>query len=945
MSNEQNIPPRDELDDQLVDRHLRELIGGETPPDLSQRILQAAGGLAPAALVPAGGPTMNAADSPRRSWAPSWLTLAVAVCLLIGMGMLIMPAGKRAREAAKKAVAVAQADESKSKDEADRLSAATDEVRSLSAVVDAEVVADDTLSDLAEVREEALERARDAAPAVASMPASAPAGPESFEYTTAPVPTTEGMPVAGEPVGETTRRYAIPADGVESGFGGNRGGYGGGRGGYGGGGERGGYGGRRGGDGGIIVGRGDSSGNGNQGGERGVAYGEAEGGQEGAGEGESGAPAAGADALGTLALGEEAPLSDSGASVDAPAAPADRSHFYSEQLVEAPAAPLGKSPYSGSAIADYDDNLDLILGTVSGAENGTADQVSSGSGLIAQASPQEIMRARALSDLYSAEAPFVGVPLRRLDSLGRPLAELSEGRGPDAGGDQYAPIVENPFRAINAATTDNRLSTFSIDVDTAAYANVRQFLMQGGTLPPPDAVRIEELVNYFDYDYTPPADDVPFAANVEVAGCPWTPEHRLVRIGIKGREMDNARRPKSNLVFLVDVSGSMDEPAKLPLLVEGMKLLTRELGENDRVAIVVYASSEGLALDSTRGDQQQTILDALGRLSAGGSTAGGAGITLAYSVAEQNFIKGGVNRIILCTDGDFNVGVTSPAELQRLAEDKAKATGVFLTVIGFGRGNLNDAMMEQVADHGNGNYHYVDNLTEARKVLVEEMTGTLVTIAKDVKIQIEFNPLKVAGYRLIGYENRVLAAEDFNDDKKDAGEIGAGHTVTALYEIVPAGQNVDATVVDELRYARPTPPAAAATPADGEVAAAAGGAADDAAASADAASESEVEESTPMSDELLTLKIRYKQPDGDESTKLEFPITDGGQNFSSASGDFQFASAVASFGMLLRGSQFRGDATLAGVLEIAESAKGEDQLGYRTEFVDMIRRARELSGQ
>jgi Ca-activated chloride channel family protein len=514
--------------------------------------------------------------------------------------------------------------------------------------------------------------------------------------------------------------------------------------------------------------------------------------------------------------------------------------------------------------------------------------------------------------------------------------------------DNYAPIVDNPFRTITADSAENRLSTFSIDVDTASYANVRQFLMQSNMLPPPDAVRIEELVNYFTYDYAGPGEsdepvarnaammearmaaaNRPFAANIEVAACPWAPKHRLVRLGIKGREVARAARPKSNLVFLVDVSGSMDDPQKLPLLVDGMRMLTQELGENDRVAIVVYASTEGLALESTRGDQQETILAALDRLSAGGSTAGGAGIQLAYKVAADNFIEGGTNRVILCTDGDFNVGVTDVEALKQLAADKAKDTGVFLTVLGFGRGNLNDELMEAVADNGNGAYHYVDNRSEARKVLVEQMTGTLVTIAKDVKIQVEFNPTQVAAYRLIGYENRVLAAEDFNNDAKDAGEIGAGHTVTALYEIVPIGEEVATTNVDELKYAPVTPagdpPAEAGSP---DV--------DDQKYSADA----------EASSELLTLKIRYKQPDGDTSTKLEFPVTDAGLAFSKASSDFQFASSVAGFGMLLRGSPYKGDATFAGMLEIAESSVGnEDPHGYRREFTQMIAKAKQLSGE
>lgn len=512
-------------------------------------------------------------------------------------------------------------------------------------------------------------------------------------------------------------------------------------------------------------------------------------------------------------------------------------------------------------------------------------------------------------------------------ALNARLRSLQAEARAQANRDQYARINDNPFLPVSAANTDHRLSTFSIDVDTASYANVRQFLMQSGTLPPPDAVRIEELVNYFDYDYTPPTGDVPFAANVEVAGCPWAPEHRLVRVGIKGREIERTQRPLSNLVFLIDVSGSMDEPNKLPLLVEGMKQLTRELGENDRVAIVVYASSEGLALESTSGTDQSKILAALDQLRAGGSTAGGAGIQLAYQIAQKNFIKGAVNRVILCTDGDFNVGVTSPAELERMAETNAKETGVFLTVLGFGRGNLNDTMIEQVADKGNGNYHYIDTRREAGKVLVEEMAGTLVTIAKDVKIQVEFNPAKVAGYRLVGYENRVLAAEDFNDDKKDAGEIGAGHTVTALYEIVPVGEPVASASVDEFKYAPGEDPLQRSGDPGKDVKA-------KTASDADAANE------------LLTLKIRYKAPDGDVSSKLEFPIVDAGGSFAQASEDFKFASSVASFGMLLRNSEHKGNATYAGVIETAAAAsKDRDPHGYRQEFVEIVRRAQELAGE
>ncbi|NQT39129.1 MAG: VWA domain-containing protein [Planctomycetes bacterium] len=509
---------------------------------------------------------------------------------------------------------------------------------------------------------------------------------------------------------------------------------------------------------------------------------------------------------------------------------------------------------------------------------------------------------------FPAEPPIVYPDAEIWEELSR---NRVEGQGPGQSGDRYSRITENPFQT---TLGEGAVSTFSIDVDTASYANVRQFLLQNQVMPPPDAVRIEELVNYFDYDYeAPTSTEVPFAAHVEVAACPWQPKHRLVRVALKGREVEKESRPLSNLVFLLDVSGSMNDANKLPLLKQGMKMLAEQLGENDRVAIVVYASSEGLALPSTPGTDKETILDALDRLAAGGSTAGGAGIRLAYQVAKENFISGGVNRVILCTDGDFNVGTTSTAELERLVEEKA-SEGTFLTLLGFGRGNLNDAMMENISNKGNGNYHYIDSLTEAQKVLVEEMGGTLVTIAKDVKIQVEFNPTQVAAYRLIGYENRMLAARDFNDDKKDAGEIGAGHKVTAMYEIVPQGKEAAAKVdtgdVDELKYQTKIGPSDAAD-----------------------------------SGEMLELRLRYKQPDGDTSTKIEFPVTDSGKRFARASKDFKFASSVASFGMLLRNSQHKGDATYAAVLEIATEGKGADVHGYRAEFLQLVEQAKKLAGE
>ena len=489
-----------------------------------------------------------------------------------------------------------------------------------------------------------------------------------------------------------------------------------------------------------------------------------------------------------------------------------------------------------------------------------------------------------------AEAPAVVADARPLDI---PAPEFNT--------EAYDRIEENQF----LQATQNPLSTFSIDVDTASYAVVRRFL-QGGTLPPKDAVRIEEMLNYFSYNYPVPSEEGPFSASVEVAQAPWALEHRLVRIGLKGQELGMEQRPSSNLVFLLDVSGSMQPANKLPLLKNAMRLLVDRLGEKDRVAIVVYAGASGLVLPSTSSDQKGEILAALENLRAGGSTNGGSGIRLAYQTAVSNFITGGVNRVILATDGDFNVGTTNQGDLTRLIEDNAKS-GVFLTVLGFGMGNYKDSTLEKLADMGNGNYAYIDTINEARKVLVDEINSTLVTIAKDVKLQIEFNPLQVSAYRLIGYENRLLRKEDFNDDTKDAGEIGAGHTVTALYEIVPAGKGLQIPGVDPLKYQ---------TPMD----------------TTDVA----------QSGELLTLKLRYKQPDGETSRLLEFSVRDGGKSYSQASQDFKFAAAVASFGMILRQSPYQGNGTLAAVLELAQEGKGSDPHGYRGEFLELVKQAREL---
>ncbi len=474
----------------------------------------------------------------------------------------------------------------------------------------------------------------------------------------------------------------------------------------------------------------------------------------------------------------------------------------------------------------------------------------------------------------------------------------------------YDHILENPF----LDTKSNPLSTFSIDVDTASYSNIRRFVNQG-SLPPKDAVRVEEMVNYFTYDYAQPSDDKPFAVHVDLASCPWEQSHCLVRIGLKGKEIATDKRGPSNLVFLLDVSGSMTPAERLPLVKQSMRLLVEKLTENDRVAIVVYAGASGLALPSTRGDQKEKILSALESLEPGGSTNGAEGIQLAYKIAADNFLKGGVNRVILATDGDFNVGVTSQGDLIRLIEQKAK-TGVFLSVLGVGTDNLKDSTMQKLADKGNGNYAYLDSLDEARKVLVHQMNGTLVTIAKDVKIQVEFNPARVASYRLIGYEKRMLRKEDFNNDKVDAGEIGAGHTVTALYEVVPVGARVNpvasAPPVDRLKY------------------------------QSNETQKTSRSDMATTSDEMLTVKLRYKKPDGDKSELIEQPVIDSNTAFASASSDFKFAAAVAEFGMLLRDSEYKGNGTLGSVLEWARAGKGNDSNGYRAGFIELVRKAQAL---
>ena len=455
----------------------------------------------------------------------------------------------------------------------------------------------------------------------------------------------------------------------------------------------------------------------------------------------------------------------------------------------------------------------------------------------------------------------------------------------------YDRIDENGYRRV----AEHPLSTFSIDVDTASYANVRRFL-NDRSLPPADAVRIEELINYFHFAYPQPRGGEPFSVTTELAACPWNSKHRLALVGLQTRAIDSERTPPRNLVFLLDVSGSMESPDKLPLVKTAMRMLADTLTARDRVAIVVYAGASGLALPSTPGDRKIAIKQAIEELSAGGSTNGAEGIRLAYDTAAAQFIKGGINRVILATDGDFNVGVTNQGDLTRLIETE-RSRGIFLSVLGVGTGNLKDSTMEKLADRGNGNYAYLDSAMEARRVLIAEAGATLVTVAKDVKIQVEFNPKVVGAYRLIGYENRLLANEDFNDDKKDAGDIGAGHAVTALYEIVAPGEDLDAPAVDPLKYQRPAPLAAS------------------------------------RSEELMNVKLRYKEPAGEASKLISIVVHN---RITEPSANLGFASAVAEFGLLLRNSEHRGQATWASARALGEQHRGDDPDGYRAEFLRLL---------
>ncbi|PIQ24651.1 hypothetical protein COW36_10950 [bacterium (Candidatus Blackallbacteria) CG17_big_fil_post_rev_8_21_14_2_50_48_46] len=465
--------------------------------------------------------------------------------------------------------------------------------------------------------------------------------------------------------------------------------------------------------------------------------------------------------------------------------------------------------------------------------------------------------------------------------------------------EQYDKIDENPF----LEALKNPLSTFSIDVDTASYSNLRRFI-QNGKLPPADAVRIEEMVNYFDYNYPEPKGEHPFSLITELSTCPWNSKHKLLHVGLQAKRLNLKQTPPNNLVFLLDVSGSMEDENKLPLLKKSLRLLIDELREEDTVSITVYAGAAGLVLPPTSGAKKEVIIDALEKLQAGGSTAGSAGIKLAYETARKHFKKEGNNRVILATDGDFNVGPSSDGELTRLIEEKRKQ-GIYLTVLGFGMGNYKDSKMEKLADTGNGNYAYIDSLLEAKKVLVQELGGTLLTLAKDVKLQLEFNPTKVSSYRLIGYENRLLRAEDFDNDAKDAGELGAGHSVTALYELVPASEGKSNS--QNLRY-----------------------------------QETQIKNSAQFSDELLNLKLRYKRPNQEKSELITRPVKDTALALNQTSDDFRFSAAVAGFGLVLRNSAYKGDWSLADSQKLASGAKGEDQHGYRKDFLSLLSQAQKL---
>ncbi|WP_310483287.1 VWA domain-containing protein [Chamaesiphon sp. VAR_48_metabat_403] len=552
-------------------------------------------------------------------------------------------------------------------------------------------------------------------------------------------------------------------------------------------------------------------------------------------------------------------------------------------------------PNSISRLAIFCATIAFLLGSLTGCNSGTSTRSSSSNSATSQS--QSPVASPATPQVANTEA-------KQADSSAAPLAGLTGSGGEQPTEESYKSVAENQF----FAATSQPLSTFSIDVDTASYSNIRRYI-NDGQLPPQDAVRIEEMVNYFSYDYPQPTDDKPFSINTEVVNAPWNPQHKLIQIGLQGKKVSVEKLPPNNLVFLIDVSGSMNEPNKLPLLKSSLKLLVNQLRPTDRVSMVVYAGSAGLVLPSTSGKEKSKIIAALDKLEAGGSTAGGEGIVQAYKVARENFLKDGNNRVILASDGDFNVGVSSDEALVKLIETE-RNSGVFLSILGFGMGNLKDSKMEQLADKGNGNYAYIDSINEAKKVLVKEMGGTLLAIAKDVKIQVEFNPKQVQAYRLIGYENRVLANRDFKDDKKDAGELGAGHAVTALYEVIPVGVKTDIT------FSKPT-----ATP--------------------DAADKDT--KIAANSQELLQVRLRYKAPKSDTSQLITSNVADSNVTIGKASANLKFASAVAAYGMNISNSKYKGSTNFNTIIELATQSKGSDLDGYRAEFIRLVEKSKKIA--
>ena len=572
----------------------------------------------------------------------------------------------------------------------------------------------------------------------------------------------------------------------------------------------------------------------------------------------------------------------------------DRSSDLSEPKTAGPVAGQPTEPENTAGIPPKtSDELEDIVVT---AQSNTPATVLGGAAGTAALNHKGEMGSRDRAVSYSQMAGRVSemqvyTPYP-LDALRAPSEPINR--------ENYEQFETNPVRLVS----EQPVSTFSIDVDTGSYSNMRRIL-NAGQLPPQDAVRVEELINYFSYQYpVPDASDTPFTVNTEISQTPWNPETLLFRIGLKGFEVAAAERPAANLIFLIDVSGSMRSPDKLPLLKNAFRLLTRQLDERDTIAMVVYAGATGIVLEPTQGDQRAKIMNALDQLSAGGRTNGGAGIRLAYSLAQDAFIEDGINRVVLATDGDFNVGTVNFEALVDLVSERRQG-GISLTTLGFGTGNYNDHLMEQLADEGNGNYAYIDNLNEARKVLVEELTATLQTIAKDVKIQIEFNPATVAEYRLIGYENRMLRREDFNNDKIDAGEIGAGHTVTALYEL----SLVDGKgrLIEPLRYGAE-------------------------------------QQQTAKSNELAFVRLRYKAPNGDRSRLIERSVKRNDiVTVDKASDDLRFAAAVAAFGQRLRGGDYLNDFDFADIRELSAGSRSQDPHGYRGEFITLVELADSLS--